>query len=133
MSAVLNELGNPRDARRDDRHAGGERLHQRDRDALHLTVARNDAGQHEQIGRSQQLGDLGLRAGAQQVHAGAQPKSLDLRAQLLLELALTDQAELDTRERLAAGERVDQDAVALVLGQARDAQRAHGAGARQLA
>ncbi len=54
VSLVRHELGDAREPRGHHRHAGRERLHQDHRQTLHLTVARHDARQHEQVGALEQ-------------------------------------------------------------------------------
>ena len=49
--AVLHQLRDARQARRDDRHAAGHRLHQGDRDALHPAARQPDRRQREGAGR----------------------------------------------------------------------------------
>jgi hypothetical protein len=67
--AVLDELGDARERGGHDGTARGHRFHQRHRDAVHLAVVGDDAGQHEDVAFAHQPGHLVLRPRAEQMNA----------------------------------------------------------------
>ena len=74
--AVVDQLGHARLARRHGRQPGRQRLHQRDRDALHVAVGRDHARQREDVGAREHGGHRGLRQAAVEAHASTpQPRA----------------------------------------------------------
>ena len=93
-------------------------------------LALDDARQHEEVRARQQRRDLGLGQAA--VEADPVPEAEHGRGARAPRAARhADEVELDAIEGGRRGERVEQDAVALVLLQAGDAERPTGRGRRR--
>ena len=118
-----------RHAREPGRHHGNsarEALDQGNRKTLHLTVRRDDAGEHEQVGAVEQMRDRRLVAAAFEVDARGDSEIPGETCERLTQLTISDQIEGQAFERARVRERSKKDLVTLVFLEARNAEGPHG-------